>query len=78
MDGERVCAIVKDCAAAIGLDPSPYGAHSLRAGFCTAAGEADVGVLRISAYTGQSPAIVRRYFRRSELWKGNPCADLDL
>jgi site-specific recombinase XerD len=78
MDGECVCRIVKASVSGIGLDPAEYGAHSLRAGMVTAAGEADVGVLRISRYTGQSPAIVERYFRRTNLFRASACAALGL
>jgi len=78
LDGECICRIVKKCLAGIGVDPCQSGAHSLRAGAITALGEADVGVLRISAYTGQTPEIVRRYFRRSEIWRNNACASLGL
>jgi len=79
MDGECIWRVVKKCVARIGIDPADrWGAHSMRAGMISAAGEADVGVLRIGAYTNQSPEIVRRYFRRQELWRNNPCAQLGL
>lgn len=72
LDGECLLRIVKKCVKRIGLDPDDFGAHSLRSGLVTAAGEANIGVLRIGAYTNQSPAMVRRYFRRKEMWDGNP------
>src|SRR5579872_3184082 len=52
MDGECVIRIVKKSVALIGLEPAHYGAHSLRAGFITAAGEANVGHLLIAAHSG--------------------------
>jgi site-specific recombinase XerD len=78
LDGECICRLVKKCLAGIGIDPVQSGAHSLRAGAVSALGEANVGVLRIGAYTGQSPAIVERYFRRSEMWRNNASAALGL
>jgi integrase len=78
MDGECVCRVVKKRLAGIGIDPIQSGGHSLRAGAVTAMAEADVGVLRIAAFTGQSPDIVRRYFRRAEIWRNNVCAALGL
>jgi len=80
MDGECVERIVKRSVAAIGLDPRDrYGAHSLRAGFVTAAGEAGATDLLIAAQTGhRSPYVLRRYFRRSDVFKSNACTVLDL
>ena len=62
----------------IQVDPIQSGAHSLRSGAVTALAEANVSTLRISAFTGQSPEIVRRYFRRSEIWRNNAGASLGL
>ena len=78
LDGECVCRVVKKSLAAIGVDPIQSGAHSLRAGTVTAMGEANVGVLRISTFTGQSPQMVERYFRRSEMWRNNASGTLGL
>lgn len=76
------CAVrrmVKDGIRRIGLDASSYGGHSLRAGFITAAGEANIGHLRIANQTGhRSMDILRRYFRPSQLLVGNPCVDIGL
>jgi integrase len=79
MAPQAICRIVKDCVQRAGLDPAPYGAHSLRAGFVTAAGEAGAGELLIAAQTGhRTMAVLRRYFRRSDLFRANACAALDL
>jgi integrase len=79
IQGEAIGRVVKACVAMIGLDPTDYCGHSLRAGFVTAAGEAGAGDLQIAAQTGHhSPAMVRRYFRRSDVWRGNACAAIGL
>jgi len=78
LDGECICRIVKKCLAGIGIDPRQSGAHSLRAGAITAMGEANVSALRISAYTAQTPEIVRRYFRRADIWRNNASVSLGL
>ncbi len=48
LSGAWIWRVVKDAAAAAGLDPSRYGAHSLRAGLVTAAherGRSDVSIM---------------------------------
>lgn len=63
-----------------GIDPgSGYGPHSLRAGFVTAAGEAGAGEFLIAAQTGhRNMTVLRRYFRRTQLFRANACNFLDL
>jgi len=78
LDGECLCRILKNCLKGIGIDPTQSGMHSLRSGAVTALGEANIGAMRIGAYTGQSPAIVQRYFRRTEIWRNNAGASLGL
>lgn len=79
LNGDAVCRIVKKCVARIGLDPSNYGGHSLRAGFITEAGEAGVGEFVIASQTGhRSMDVLRRYFRRQSLWKANACSALEM
>jgi site-specific recombinase XerD len=78
LSGQGVCRVVKKCVMGIGMDAAQYGAHSLRAGFVTAAGEANINTLRISGYTAQCPEIVQLYFRRSELWRNNVCGQVGL
>lgn len=61
--------IVKKCAAAIGLDPRRYGAHSLRAGFVTAAAENGVPESVIMQRTGhRSVQTVARYVRPASVF----------
>ena len=65
--------IVQRAAAAIGLDPRRYGAHSLRAGFVTAAAEAGASPLVIMQTTGhRSMSMVQRYFRPVNAFNVNP------
>lgn len=73
--GRRFSRIVKRCARAIGLDPSRYGAHSLRAGFVTAAAEAGVSPLVIMQTSGhRSMSTLQRYFRPASIFNVNPLA----
>ena len=77
--GDSICRLVRRALTLIGIDPTEYGAHSLRAGFVTAAGEANVGELVIASQTGhRSTQMVRRYFRRSDLWRSNASSSLGL
>ena len=66
---EAVNLIIKARVKAIGLDPSRFSGHSLRAGFATAAAHAGVPSWRIRAQTGhKSDAMLERYIRHdSEL-----------
>lgn len=75
----RVCAIVKAAAKRIGLDENAIGAHSLRAGFVTAAVEAGVGEFVIAEQTGhRSLDTLRRYFRRRDVFCSNASSMIGL
>jgi integrase len=80
MSGESMRRVVKRTVVRIGLDPATgFSSHSLRAGFITAAAEAGCGELLIADQTGhRSMAVLRRYFRRSELFRSNASAQLGL
>jgi integrase len=76
---EQICRIVKDCASRIGLDPAMYGSHSMRAGFITACGEQGIGDLLIAAQTGhRDMAVLRTYFRHTDLFRANACGMIGL
>lgn len=61
---EAVNLIIKLRVKAIGLDPTRYSGHSLRAGFVTNAAYAGLPTWRIRAQTGhKSDAILGRYIR---------------
>jgi site-specific recombinase XerD len=67
-----VALIVKRHAAAVGLDPSLFSGHSLRAGLATAAAEMGMSALDIAQQTGhKSQEMVARYVRRGSLFRGN-------
>ena len=80
MDGNCVFRVVRRCVKLIGLDPNDrYGGHSLRAGFITAAGEAGVGELLIASQSGhRNMQTLRKYFRRTELFRSNALATMGL
>lgn len=62
-----------------GIDADGYGAHSLRSGFITEAGEGGVPDLVIAAHTGhRSLQVVREYFRPNNVWKANAAALIGL
>jgi site-specific recombinase XerD len=80
LDGEGVDRAVKRGVELIGLDPRDrWGAHSLRAGFVTAAGEAGANDMLVMKHTGHStPEMLHRYFRRSRLFRSNVCSMIGL
>ena len=64
----RLCC---EAARAIGLDPTQYSGHSLRASFVTSAATASAPIWRIKAQTGHaSDALVGRYIRLSDPFDG--------
>jgi len=72
-----VALIVKKTAEAIGLDPSRYSGHSLRAGLATAASDAEAELHDIMRQTRHlSPEVARRYMRGRDLWRNNVTARL--
>lgn len=77
LSGEAVSLMVKERVAAVGIDPSRYSGHSLRAGFATSAAQAGVSTLKIKAQTGHATdAMLARYVRDGELFLNNAAAAL--
>jgi integrase len=77
LSGEAVAMIVKNRARAVGLDPSPYSGHSLRAGFATSAAIAGAATWRIREQTGHaSDAMLQRYIRDASLHVSNGMIDV--
>lgn len=73
----QVNNIVKRSLFRIGIDPSAYGAHSLRAGFVTAAARAGRTHLEIMERTGQKTLeTVQRYIRPAKAFASNPLEDV--
>jgi integrase len=67
LSGDAIASIVKQRVKTIGLDPTRYSGHSLRAGFVTSAATAGAPAWRIKAQTGHvSDALVGRYIRLSD------------
>ena len=63
----------------VGLDPSGFAGHSLRAGLATAAAKAGKSERAIMAQTGhRSVTMVRRYIRDANLFSDNAAAGLGL
>ena len=72
LSGDSCASIVKQRVRAIGLDPTRYSGHSLRAGFVTSAATAGAPAWRIKAQTGHvSDALVGRYIRLSDPFAAN-------
>jgi integrase len=72
LSDKSVARIVKRRAAAVGLDPTRYAGHSLRAGLATSAAAAGASERVIMAQTGHRSAdMVRRYIRDGNLWREN-------
>jgi integrase len=77
LSGDSIAYIVKQRVKAIGLDPTRYSGHSLRAGFVTSAATAGAPAWRIKAQTGHvSDALVGRYIRLSDPFAANTASSL--
>jgi integrase len=74
--GEAVNKVLKRNLRRIGVDPKPYGMHSLRAGAVTAAAELGRSDQEIMALSGHRSAdVMRQYVRRARVFDGrNPLA----
>lgn len=76
---DSIGPIVKRAAARIGLDPSHYAGHSLRAGLATQAYLNGATEFAIMQQTGhRSLATLRKYIRQGSLFRDNPAAKLGL
>jgi integrase len=65
--------LVKQHAAAIGLDSTRVAGHSLRAGFVTNAARSGASSTSIRRQTGhKSDGMLQRYIRESGLFSDNP------
>ena len=72
LSGGAVCLIVKERVQAVGIDPSGYSGHSLRAGLATSAAQAGVPSWKIRQQTGHaSDAMLARYVRDGNLFIQN-------
>jgi len=76
--GRVVTRTVKRYVAQIGLDPTRYGGHSLRSGYCTSAAAVGVAEHLIMITGRKSVKILREYFRRGNLFMDCPLREMDL
>jgi integrase len=77
LSGDAVSLVVKERAAAAGIDASGFSGHSLRAGFATSAAQAGISTMKIRAQTGHaSDAMLARYVRGGELFVDNAAGAL--
>lgn len=69
---QSVALVVKERAAAAGLDAAKYSGHSLRAGLVTSAAQAGVSSWKIRQQTGhKSEAMLLRYIRDASIFTNN-------
>ncbi len=79
LSDKGVARVVQRRAAAVGLAPTRYAGHSLRAGLATAAAAAGKSERAIMAQTGhKSLPMVRKYIREGDLFRENAAANLGL
>ena len=78
MSGQAIAEVVQRAAARVGLDPTRYGGHSLRAGMATAAAQAGAGEAAIQRQGRWRSLVVRRYVRHGSLYVDNAAAKLGL
>jgi integrase len=79
LSDKAVARIVKRRAKAVGLDPTRYAGHSLRAGLATSAAAVGASERVIMSQTGHRSAdMVRRYIREGSLFQSNPVAMVGL
>lgn len=78
MSGQAVAEVVQRAAARVGLDPTRYGGHSLRAGMATAAAQAGASEAAIQRQGRWRSLVVRRYVRHGSIYIDNAAAKLGL
>lgn len=77
LSSEAVALIIKSHAERIGLDPTKFSGHSLRAGLVTSAAQAGVSNWKIKAQTGhRSDAMLNRYVREARIFIDNAVGEL--
>jgi site-specific recombinase XerD len=75
LSGRWVWMLVKNAVERIGMDPTQFGGHSLRAGLATSAAKAGASERSIMKQTGhKSLPMVRRYIRDGQLFTENAAA----
>src|SRR5438067_11298022 len=75
LSDKAVARVIKRRAAAVGLDPSRYAGHSLRAGLATSAAAGGASERSIMNQTGhRSSSMVRRYIREANVFAADNAA----
>lgn len=79
LTAQAVSLVVKRAVEQIGLDPTSFSGHSLRAGFATTAAAAGASERAIAAQTGhRSMEVLRRYVRHGSVFTDNAATSLGL
>ncbi|MEN9646170.1 MAG: hypothetical protein RL238_2839 [Actinomycetota bacterium] len=79
LSAQSVTTIVRRAVQSIGLDPTGYSGHSLRAGFATTAAANGASERAIANQTGhRSMSVLRRYVRHGSLFTDNAVTALGL
>jgi integrase len=74
-----VARAVKRAAASVGLDPTRFSGHSLRAGLATSAAKAGKSLMAIKRQTGhRSDRMVQQYIRTATLFDDNAAGGIGL
>jgi integrase len=69
--------IIKRHASRVGLEPSEFAGHSLRAGFLTSAAARGANIFRMADQSRhRSLEVLRRYVRSADLFKAHPGSGL--
>ncbi len=77
LSGEAVSMLIKRHVLGIGLDPTKFSGHSLRAGFVTSAARAGIATHLIRQQTGHASEVtLSRYIREGSLFLGNAAGQL--
>lgn len=77
LSGDAVSHVIRERIAVVGIDPTGFSGHSLRAGFVTSAIQAGVPTWKIRKQTGHaSDSTLARYIRLGELFSENAAAVL--
>ncbi len=72
LSAQSVALVIKRHALRVGLDPTLYAGHSLRAGFVTNAVQRGASAASICAQTGhRSDEMMQRYVRAGQLFRNN-------
>lgn len=78
LSGESIATIVQRRSRAAGIE-TDIGGHSLRAGFCTSAADANVSLLdSMTQNRHRSMQVAAIYVRRSDAWKLNVASKVGL